>query len=362
MQKLLLLLLVLIVTISSAMAQKSVTGKVIAEDGSPLPGVTVFVKGTTVGAITNIDGVYTLNNIPSDATSLMFSFIGMKTQEIEIGSQATINVTMQADVIGLEEVVAIGYGTVKKKDLTGAVTQIDAEKLETEATSNMTSVLRGSIPGLNVNFTQSAKGVSSASDMLVRGQTSLRADDGDQRSANAPLIVIDGMIYYGDLADINPSDIEAFDVLKDASSAAIYGARASNGVIIITTKKGKKGKPMINVNASVGITTPSSSGLELLGPDEFIDWRIAGFESNERHQIDKGPGYYNSYENLPAGVTLDQWKAYDGSSAATDLTSVWLNRLGFSPIEITNYKNNAIHDWYPDLLQTGITQDYNASI
>ncbi len=228
MQKLLLLLMVLIVTISGAMAQKSVTGTVTADDGSPLPGVTVFVKGTTTGAITNIDGVYNLNDIPSDAQTLVFSFIGMKTQEIEIGNQSTINVQMESDVIGLEEVVAIGYGTVKKKDLTGAVTQINAEKLETEATSNMTSVLRGSIPGLNVNFTQSAKGISNSSDLLVRGQTSLREHDSDgtdapSRAANAPLIVLDGMIYYGDLSDINPSDIEAFDVLKDASSAAIYG-------------------------------------------------------------------------------------------------------------------------------------------
>lgn len=360
MQKLFMFLMVFIATISSAMAQKTVTGTVTA-DNAPLPGATVVVKGTAVGTVTNADGAYTLQ-VPGNANTLVFSFIGMKVQEVEIGNQSAINVTMEADVIGLEEVVAIGYGTVKKKDLTGAVTQINAEKLETEATSNMTSVLRGSIPGLNVNFTQSAKGISSASDMMVRGQTSLRSDNDKEKSANAPLVVLDGMIYYGDLSDINPSDIEAFDVLKDASSAAIYGSRASNGVIIITTKKGKKGKPMINVNTSVGIATSSHKGLDLLGPDEFIAWRIAGFESNERHQVDIGEGYYNSYENLPSGVTLEQWKAYDGSSAATNLNSVWLNRLGFSPVEITNYENNTLHDWYPDLLQTGITQDYNASI
>ncbi len=368
MQKLLLLLMVFIVTISSAIAQKAITGTVSGEDGTPLPGVTVFVKGTTIGSVTNLDGVYNLE-VPNSEAFIVFSFIGMKTQELQVGSQSTINVTMQADVIGLEEVVAIGYGTVKKKDLTGAVTQINAEKLESEATSNMTSLLRGSIPGLNVTMSRSAKGISGSQDLLVRGQTSVRADDpntsdddDDLEKANAPLIVVDGMIYYGDLADINPVDIEAFDVLKDASSAAIYGSRASNGVIIITTKKGKKGKPTVNFTASVGVATPSSAGLDFMDGDQFIAWRIAGFESNERHQNDIGAGYYYSSDNLPSGVTLEQWKAYDGSSASTDLTGIWLNRLGFSPIEITNYKNGNRYDWKPDYLQTGLTQDYNVSL
>jgi TonB-linked SusC/RagA family outer membrane protein len=361
MRKLLLLLMVFIVAVSSTMAQRTVTGKVTGNDGAPMVGVTVVVKETVTGTITNIDGEYSVD-VPDGANVLLFSFIGMKTQEVEINNQTEINVTMEPDVIGLEEVVAIGYGTVKKKDLTGAVTQIDAEKMEKEATTNITSLLRGSIPGLNVNFSQTAKGLSSSSDMLVRGQTSLRADNNDQRAANAPLIVVDGMIYYGDLADINPVDIEAFDILKDASSAAIYGSRASNGVILITTKKGRKGKPTINVSTSVGVATPSHKTLPMLSPDEFIQWRIAGFESNERHQIDIGPGYYDDPNNLPSGVTLDQWKAYDGSSEATDLPTIWLNRLGFSPIEITNYKNGTTHDWQPDLLQTGLTQDYNVSM
>ncbi|GAB1450784.1 TonB-dependent receptor [Draconibacterium sp.] len=347
------------------MAQKTVTGTVTDNTGAPLPGVTVFVKGTAIGSITNIDGVYSLS-VPNDAKSLMFSFIGMKTQEIAIGTQSSINVKLEPDVIGLEEVVAIGYGTVKKKDLTGAVSQINAEKLEKEATSNITSLLRGAMPGMNVNMSSSAKGLSGAEEMLIRGQTSLRANDSDgdlkERKANAPLIVLDGMIYYGDLSEINPSDIETFDVLKDASSAAIYGSRAANGVVLITTKKGKKGKPIISFSANVGVATPSNVSLELLNKDQFIAWRQAGFERKERHQIDKGPGYYNKYDNLPEGVTLDQWKAYSGSSAATDLDGVWLTRLGFSPIEVTNYKNGTTRDWTNDILQNGLQQDYNAAI
>ncbi|MCF6356467.1 MAG: SusC/RagA family TonB-linked outer membrane protein [Draconibacterium sp.] len=358
MQKLLLLLMVFIVTISSTMAQKAVTGNVTADDGSPLPGVTVVVKGTTTGTVTDVDGVYSLS-IPDGAKTLQFSFIGMKTNEVEIGDQSTISVTMEPDVIGLEEVIAIGYGTVKKKDLTGAVTQINAEKLETESTANMTDVLRGSVAGLNVNFSNSAKGLSSASDMLIRGETSVRTSSNAQKSANAPLIVLDGMIYYGDLSDINSNDIQAFDVLKDASSAAIYGSRAANGVIIITTKKGKRGKPMINLSASVGAATIAHTALDWMTGPQFIDWRIAGFEANERHQVKK-PGYYDSFEN--SGVDLDTWKNYDGSGAASDLDQIWLQRLGFSPLEITNYKSGYSEDWKDIMYQTGLRQDYSFSL
>ncbi len=358
MRKLLLLFIVLATTIGSAMAQKSITGTVSGEDGAPMVGVTVVVKGTVIGTVTNIDGVYTFE-LPDGAETLQFSFIGMKTKEVEIGNQSTINATLEADVIGLEEVVAIGYGTVKKKDLTGAVTQVNAQALEKEATSNMTDVLRGNVPGLNVAFSNSAKGLSSASDMLIRGETSVRSDAGDQASANAPLIVVDGMIYQGDLADINPNDIQAFDILKDASSAAIYGSRASNGVIIITTKKGRKGKPTINVSASVGVATIAHTALDWMTGEQFLDWRIAGMENKERHQVDK-PGYYDNPAN--AGVDLQTWKEYDGSGDVADLDQIWLNRLGLYPLEIANYKEGYSENWEDILYQNGLRQDYNLSL
>lgn len=341
--------------------QKSISGKVTDSSGAPLPGVSVVLKGTTAGTITSNDGKFFLTNVPENAI-LQFSFVGMKTQEIKFEGQPSLTIILEEDNIGIEEVVAIGYGTVKKKDLTGAVTQINVEKLERESSSNMTSILRGTIPGLNVNFSTSAKGLSSASDMMIRGQTSLRTDNDNEKSANAPLVVIDGMIYYGDLSDINPTDIETCDILKDASSAAIYGSRAANGVILITTKKGKLGKPTINVSTSVGISTRSNKTLNLMDPEQFIDWRIAGYEANERHQIDRGSGYYNSPDNLPEGVTLDQWKAYDGSSQATDNAALWLNRIGFSTTEINNYESGKTVDWEKYLFQTGLTQDHNISL
>ncbi len=339
----------------------TVTGKITSsEDNSALPGVNIVEKGTTNGTISDLDGKYSLN--VSENATLIISYVGYVGMETSLNGRSVIDFSMEPDVTSLSEVVVIGYGTIAKKDFTGAVSQLDAEKLETESTSNMTDMLRGSMPGLNVGMTTNPKGISSSSDMLVRGQTSIRADADDQKSANAPLIVVDGMIYYGDLADINPSDIATFDVLKDASSAAIYGARASNGVVLITTKKGKKGKPIINVSTSVGMARLSGQEITPMNPDAFIDWRIAGFESNERHQIGIGPGYYNSSNDLPAGVSVDDWKAYDGSSSATDLDAIWLNRIGFSPIEITNYEEGNTVKWNDYQYQNALTQDYNVSI
>ncbi|NSW94770.1 MAG: SusC/RagA family TonB-linked outer membrane protein [Bacteroidales bacterium] len=361
MKKFLLMLIALAGFTVSLTAQKVITGRVTDEDQKPLAGVAVQVKGTTVGTLTDADGKFTIS-VPADARILSFSFLGMKASDIEIGDRTSLDVVMSVDVGLLDEVIVIGYGTVKKRDLTGAVARINADEVQVQASSNMTSMLRGAIPGLSVNFSTTAKGLSSPSELMVRGETSLRADATAQANANAPLVVVDGMIYYGDLADINPADIETFDILKDASSAAIYGSRASNGVIIITTKRGAKGKPVININTSTGIAYQSPSNIELMNGEQFIARRIAGFEANERRQITIGPGYYNNYNNLPAGVTIEQWKAYDGSGAATDLDAIWLNRIGFAPIEISNYKAGKELDYAPFAWQTGLTQDYTISV
>ena len=361
MKKILLLLVVLTGFSLSLTAQKVVTGKVTDEDLNPLAGVAIQVKGTTIGTLTDADGTFRLS-VPADAKILSFSFIGMKSHDLEMGDRTNFDVVMTVDVGLLEEVIVIGYGTAKKKDLTGAVTRLDADELQTESRSNMTSMLRGSVPGVIVNMSTSAKGLSNANEMIIRGDRSLRSDDADQRSANAPLIVVDGIIYYGDLADINPVDIEAFDILKDASSAAIYGARATNGVILITTKKGVRGKPVINISTSTGMTFKSHRSFNLMNGEQHIARRIAGFEANERRQLTVGPGYYDSSENLPAGVTLDAWKAYDGSTAATDLDYIWLNRIGFAPIEINNYKAGKTTDFSQYTWQTGLTQDYTLSL
>jgi len=342
MRKLLFLIMVFVTAIGSAMAQKTVTGKVTAED-LPLPGVTVVVKGTTVGTVTDPDGNYSLS-VPANAKTLLFSFIGMKTQEIEIGTQSSISVDLLPDVIGLEEVVAIGYGTMKKSDLTGAVSTVKSSQIENEKPQALQDMLRGNIAGLQVGFSTNAKG---GGDMEIRGDNTLKA------SSN-PLIVLDGVIYQGALEDINPNDIESIDVLKDASSAAVYGSRSANGVVLVTTKKGLKGKPIINVNSSVGLATMGTLE-EVYDPYGFVSWRTKVMQSLNYYNTATNTKLYKFEDpkNLPQGVTKEMW--LDGS--AGDETDIWLARLGMLPVEITNYKAGKSVDWTDMVFQNGLRQD-----
>ena len=196
-------------------------------------GVTVVEKGTTNGTITDVNGHYSLETKPVNVT-LVFSSVGSKTVEYTVSDETVVDIVMEEDIIGLEEVVAIGYGTLKKSDLTGSISQIDPTRMEEKLSSNPIDILRNSIAGLYIPLSSNAKGSVNMSDVLIRGSNSLTA-------SNSPLIVLDGMIYEGDLANISSADIERIDVMKDASSAAIYGSRSANGVILITTKKGKGG-------------------------------------------------------------------------------------------------------------------------
>lgn len=249
-----------------AQQQRSVSGKVTDSSGLPLPGVTVVVKGTTQGTVTNVDGDYTLTNLPEDAT-LVFSFVGMRTQEVVVGNQTTINITMEEETIGLEEVVAIGYGTVKKSDLTGSVTQV-RYKEEFSQLPNITiaQTLQGSVAGLNVGITETA---GANPDISIRGLNTLSTSAAD----NQPLIVVDGVIYRGTLMDINPKDVESINILKDASSAAIYGSQASNGVIIIETNKGGtiSTKPLVTYSNQFSLQVPSNKFVPM-GRDELEQW------------------------------------------------------------------------------------------
>ena len=222
-----------------AVQQRTVSGTVTDESGEPLPGVTVVVKGTTQGTVTNSDGEYSLANTPEDAT-LVFSFVGMRTQEIETQNQTTIDVTMVVDAIGIEEVVAVGYGTQKKVNLTGAVGVANSERLENRTITSLGQGLQGVIPGLNITYDSGDP--NEAADFNIRGYESI--------NGGSPLILVDGVPM--DVEKVNPNDIKSISVLKDASSSAIYGARAAFGVILVETKKGQIGK--ININFSAQTT------------------------------------------------------------------------------------------------------------
>lgn len=283
---------IILYTAENSGVQQSLTiqGTVVDEAGVPLPGVTVFVKSTTMGTVTDLDGVYQLAEVKSGST-LVFSFVGMRTQEILINNQTSLDITMFVDAIGVEEIVAIGYGKQKKSDLTGAVYSVKAEELETLPNTNIMQGLQGKVPGLNITNIKSSPG--EAPRLRIRGENSLSA-------SNNPLIVLDGIPFEGNLNDINPGDIESASVLKDASSAAIYGARAANGVILITTKRGKTGKVQVNYRGYYGVQTVENK-LDLLDGPAYVKFLqdYNGFSGKE----DLSP------ENLLMSDEIPQYEA-----------------------------------------------------
>lgn len=246
----------------SKSTDQAIRGKVIDEKGEPLPGVNVVIKGTMRGTTTDVEGRYNLT-VPDVSAILIFSYVGFLPQEVPIGNQTTLTVTLKTDNKSLEEVVVIGYGTSKKKDLTGAVNSIDNSKNETLPNTNITQALRGSMPGVSIVAGGNA---GSGSEIRIRGQNSLTG------SQNA-LIVVDGIIYNGQLGNLNPNDIASIDVLKDASSAAIFGARAANGVVLITTKRGTTEKPTIQFNSYAGVQDFLMS-LPMETPEQYVQKRL----------------------------------------------------------------------------------------
>lgn len=239
--------MVLLMVMLSGMAfaqQKTITGKVTDETGAPVPGTTIIVKGTTTGIVTDMDGNYSLS-VPATAKTLVFSFVGMTSQEVIVGTQTNISVKMISESIGLEEVVAIGYGVQKKKLNTGATIQVKGEDIQKMSSISVLSSLQSQTPG--VSIVQSSGMPGEGYKVTVRGLGTIGNSN--------PLYVIDG-IAGGDINSLNPSDIESVDVLKDAASAAIYGARAANGVILVTTKQGKSGKMQVTYDGFYGVQNP----------------------------------------------------------------------------------------------------------
>lgn len=219
---------------------RPISGVVKDQSGETMVGVNVFLKGTTIGTITDIDGKYSLTGA-SDKSVLVFSFIGYQSKEVTVGTQKTVDVAMESDLLSLEEVVVMGYGTVKRRDLTGAVSSVKSDVITLTPSTNPMEALQGRVAGLDI--TKSSGQAGSGVNMQLRGNRSISA-------SGSPLFIIDGM--PGDYSTLNPNDIESIEILKDASSTAVYGSSGSNGVIIITTKKGKEGSLSINLNAYVG--------------------------------------------------------------------------------------------------------------
>ncbi|WP_256013842.1 SusC/RagA family TonB-linked outer membrane protein [Desertivirga xinjiangensis] len=245
--------------------ERTITGKVTASrDKAPLPGVTVTVKGTTTRAATDINGNFRIAAGQNDV--LVFTYIGFSNKEVRV-SEANgnvLNVAIQEDAAKLSEVVVVGYGTQKRSDVTGAVASVDKKRLTEVPNTNFAQALQASVPGLSVD--QNAGGAEGNDNAIrIRGRNSISAE-------TSPLIILDGVPYNGSISDINPTDIESIDVLKDASSAAIYGSRGANGVILVTTKKGTRGKPVISYDGFYGVQNLANLP-NTLSPEEFYEFK-----------------------------------------------------------------------------------------
>jgi TonB-linked SusC/RagA family outer membrane protein len=239
--------------------KKEISGKVTDSDGIPVPGVSVIVKGTTVGTVTNADGEFSLN-IPTDADLLQFSFVGMKTQEIAVAGKTTFNIQMESDIVGLDEVVAIGYGTMKRSDITGSVSSVNMESLKNQPVRSLSDMLSGRVAGMNLSRTSGDIGAPTK--IRVRGPNSIEG-------SNAPLTVVDGVIG----APIGPiQDVESIEVLKDASATAIYGERASNGVILVTTKKATSAEPVIRLSLNTGFSYRNTDYSDKMNAAEYAEY------------------------------------------------------------------------------------------
>ncbi len=326
--------------------QVSISGKITDEKGQGLPGASIVEKGTANGTISDPDGSYNLS--VSEQSVLIISFVGYETREIAIGTQSTIDVQMEPDAEQLDEIVVVGYGTMKKSDLTGSVTQIKAEDFKTQSMVQFTDMLTGTIAGLNTNQSTMAQGGAS---LEIRGPTSLSA-------GTDPLIVLDGVIFNGSILDINPYDIESVDVLKDASSAAVFGSKAASGVIIITTTKGKNDGAVINFSTKLGVTQ-SYNDRRGLDPEEYIQFR-----QDYLRQVSPGTDYnfFTHPGNLPNDLSLQQWRDLSSTTPLSDDINEWMGRLQLFPIEQENYLAGNTMDMYDEVFRVGIRQEYNLSV
>ena len=347
-----------------------VKGQVFDSNGEPVIGASVKIAGQkNSGAITDIDGNFVID--AQNGQSLEISYIGFKPKTVKVNG-STLSVKLEDDSQLLNDVVVVGYGTMRKKDLTGAVVQIDAKKFADQNPGSVQDLLRGT-PGLQIGMDTSAKG--SGASIQLRGQNSLYTS----ASHNSPLIILDGMQFGGELSEINPEDIGQIDVLKDASSAAIYGAKAASGVIIITTKKGKSGKPTINVSANLSANTKAQYR-KVFSASDYMRYREDWFKATTYGYDENGKwGYYGKDSKVPAGyydnvenaqklygITPEQWATMGSKTLGADesMLSLYARRMGLD--EAANVMNNFLagksYNWEDATFRTGFNQDYNASI
>ncbi len=303
-----------------------VSGRVTDSSGVPLPGVTVVVKGTTIGAITDSEGKYFLKDVSRDA-SLVFSFVGMRTQEMLVSGKTVVNVTLQEETVGIEEVVAVGYGTQKKVNLTGSVSTVDFEKEAlSRPVTTAAAALSGMSAGLQVMQASGRPNGESVS-IKIRGLGTLNDSD--------PLVLIDGM--EASLSDINPNDIASISILKDAASCAIYGNRGANGVILITSKTGKKGKVTVTYSGKFSLNTPANLVRMVSNYGDYMEFMNESAEN---------VGQADIYSE----ATIDQWREAEK------------NPNGIAESGYPNYVAYPNTDWYDVIFKNKLMQEHTVSV
>jgi TonB-linked SusC/RagA family outer membrane protein len=291
--------------LNNGQQDRTIKGAVKDVSGAAIPGVSVVLKGTTRGSLTDFEGNYSISGISSTSV-LQFSFVGMNNKEVSVGNKSVIDIVLEESTIGLEEVVAIGYGAQKKKDVSTAISSVSSEVLKDKPVSNFAQSISGKMAGVRISNTNAAPGGGTS--IVIRGVSSINAN-------NSPLIVIDGFPMKdgfnkneNPLNSINPSDIESIEVLKDASSSAIYGTQAANGVILITTKKGKSGKPTISINASTGFQQMINK-IDVLNREDFLQYMD---DARANAYIIEDPNFGTNNPNAP----LWQWTDPDATRIA----------------------------------------------
>lgn len=329
-----------------------------AEDGTSIPGASVQVKGTLIGTATDLDGRYSLA-VPETASTLVFSFMGMESREIEIDGRTVINVVLGQDALALEEVVVIAYGTAKRGTYTGSVTSITSQKIEERPVANVSRALEGLTPGIQVTSGSGQPG--SGTDIRIRGYGSIH-------HSSSPLFVVDGVPYSLDISNLNPNDIESISVLKDATATALYGNKAANGVIIITTKRGTRDRSQFRVRVTQGFSTRGLPEYERVGPE---DWVRLNWEA------------YVNQMHYSQGIPLEDARLYasgihPNQGARTSLFTNGSNNNGlleYNPFDVA--RNDAMDaegninpyasliytaedlDWQKAMMQTGSRGEYN---
>ena len=323
------LALLLSVVCFMAYAQKTVTGTVKDATGEPMIGVSVVVDGTSIGGVTDINGNFTIQKVPNNGV-LKFSYVGFKDQKVSTAGKTSVDIVLQEDAMGLDEVVVVGYGTMKKKDLTGSVASIKPADIAQVAAPDAMKAMQAKVPGLDLVSGDGQAGSSVS--ITLRGNRSITA-------SNSPLIIVDG-VEYGGALDIPASDIESMDILKDASSTAIYGTKGANGVIIITTKRGQAGKTRVNFSAYLSMKSPTSAVKSMYGGTEVQRW-----VDRANYQADLASGNWGT-----SNVSLDD--VFGATTIAGN----------------DNYKvvdliaKGDYTDWYDTILQNSTSQNYEASV